>query len=29
MGKLGVRNVAGLVLYAFQNGLVEAASLDA
>lgn len=24
MSKLGVRNVAGLVLYAFQNGLVEA-----
>ncbi|MGI8820781.1 MAG: response regulator [Chthoniobacterales bacterium] len=23
MGKLGVRNVAGLVLYAFQNGLVD------
>ncbi|MEO5721650.1 MAG: LuxR C-terminal-related transcriptional regulator, partial [Chthoniobacterales bacterium] len=23
MSKLGVRNVAGLVLYAFQHGLVE------
>ena len=26
MGKLGVRNVAALVLYAFQSGFVEAAS---
>ncbi len=26
MSKLGVRNVAGLVLYAFQHGLVEAAA---
>ena len=29
MSKVGVRNVAGLVLYAFQHGLVEAAGLVA